>query len=287
METPTTVERPAKSKPRLAEWHNDDEQLSVLLDHIDKKVLNINTWSFNMDHMNKSVTYDEIIKNIRAKYPAPEWIEVLKQLTYALPRQHDLIKKELFTVFKRFTLNLQERLGYIQELEKYSDHLEEQLGLEKENAKRDFDKVMGELKKLNERFDGFCAEKIVPLKPIEQLQAPEKPGAKEILDGAEISQEELVQEATDAEDPEDDEDEEPEEDAEDPELSEISQDAECKFCGHPRKYHNDTANAACEVNGCGCKKFLVMNYKDDQQAEEPEKAFSYDAELKKMKGEKK
>lgn len=121
------MNRPKLDKPRLAEWHNDDEQLSNLLDHIDKKVLNVDTWEFRVAHLNKYVSYSDVLKNIQERYLNFEWTEALKDSFIFLPDKFRVIKQDLFSVFKRFTLNLQERLNYIQSMEKYVDELEERV----------------------------------------------------------------------------------------------------------------------------------------------------------------
>lgn len=121
------MQRPKLDKPRLEEWHNDDEQLANLMDFIDKKVLNISTWEFRIAHLNKHVPYDEVLKNIQERYPAFEWIEALKDSYIFLPNKFRMIKEDLFSVMRRFTLNLQERLNYIEAIEKYADELEQEV----------------------------------------------------------------------------------------------------------------------------------------------------------------
>lgn len=121
------MDRPKLDKPRLAEWHNDDEQLSNLLDHIDKKVLNVDTWEFRVAHLNKYVSYGDVLRNIQERYPNFEWTEALKDSFVFLPDKFRVIKQDLFSVFKRFTLNLQERLNYIHSIEKYADELEDEV----------------------------------------------------------------------------------------------------------------------------------------------------------------
>lgn len=158
------MDRPIVQRPRKQEWQNDDEQIATLLDHIEKKVLNVDDWKFRVPHLNKEIRYAEVLENTRQKYPELEWIDVMKNFFIYVPDKFRLIKEDLWTVFKRFTLNLQERLNYIEQMEQYADYLEgeaetlrDQVHLLKEDT--NVSRIKAEIERPNNKVDGLLARK--------------------------------------------------------------------------------------------------------------------------------
>lgn len=117
------MERPIVSKPRMEEWKNDDVQISKLLQHIDSEVLNVDKWKFRLEHLNEHVTFDDILKNTQGNFIDEEWSHCMRTTFMALPSKLDTVKSELNVIFKRFILNLEERIKYIQTLDEHIDKL--------------------------------------------------------------------------------------------------------------------------------------------------------------------
>ena len=121
------MQRPTLDKPRIELWKSDDEELAKFLDHIRRKALNATTWEFHNPQTNKMINYSVVAENIQAKFPPYTWIVVLRQTFLYLPEKMRLLREELFAIFKRLTLNAQERINYTKALEKYADHVEKAL----------------------------------------------------------------------------------------------------------------------------------------------------------------
>lgn len=175
------MERPVLPKPRFEQWVADDEQLANLLDNIDKKILNVDAWEFWINSLHKSVKYDDLVKNIREKHPGLMWVEAMSDAIVYLPVKFRIIKEDLFSIFKRFTLNLQERLGYIESVEEYIDYLEERIGdMASELASLNKERVLLETKKENVELTARLKEvrerleKITGTKPDKEKIVEEK-----------------------------------------------------------------------------------------------------------------
>lgn len=121
------MQRPTLDKPRIELWKSDDEELAKFLDHIRKKALNATAWEFQNPQTNKMINYSVVAENIQAKFPPYTWIVVLRQTFLYLPEKMRLLREDLFAIFRRLTLNAQERINYTKALEKYADHVEKAL----------------------------------------------------------------------------------------------------------------------------------------------------------------
>lgn len=169
------IERPKVEKPRIQEWANDDDELSKLLTHLESKVLNTSNWEVFHPMKNKYIKFDEMLKSLQErKYPTLWDLESIKGFVMYLPEKMNIINKELFTVMKRFSLNLQERLNYIQSVDEYIDHLEAQLDELKKDLKvkeneTKIDEYLPELDQLKSQVE-FLMQKIKEPKHIEEHQ---------------------------------------------------------------------------------------------------------------------
>ena len=141
------MDRPKIDKPRIQNWLNDDEQLSSLLDHIEKKVLNVSLWKIYNPQSNKYIDFQELAESIsKKKYPDISDMESIKGFLAHLPEKFRVIKDDLYTVFKKFLLNLQERVNYIEQANEYIDYLESQKT--DKNSIDEIDKLKKRLEKL-------------------------------------------------------------------------------------------------------------------------------------------
>ena len=154
--------KPTVDKPRLNQWQNDDDQISQLIEHMQDKVLNINKWKFRIHGLNKYISYDEVIKKIQEKHPSPEYVQIMKDSFEYLPEKLEIMKQDIETVLKRFILNIQERMNYIDELEKYIQELENQ---EEKQDSTDFTELIKEeVKKQLQQREESESEQIPPSK---------------------------------------------------------------------------------------------------------------------------
>jgi hypothetical protein len=152
--------RPKLLRPRIQTYKADEDELAELLDFISKKVLNHNEYKFYVRSLNKEVSFNDILENTKSTNPSNMWIEILRVAFSTIPERLRLTNQELFTVMKRFTLNLQERINYESELESYCDELESRIKeLEdiEENSDNDTKNETNddEIKLLNEKVSVF------------------------------------------------------------------------------------------------------------------------------------
>lgn len=109
-------------------WKSDDTQLSSLLEHIEKKSFNVNAWTFRVAALNKDVSYEELRTAIASEqYPSVHYINAMRDAFLYLPDKLRITKEDLFAIFKRFTLNLQERSSMAQEMMVWGDAAEEEI----------------------------------------------------------------------------------------------------------------------------------------------------------------
>lgn len=150
------MDKPNLSTERLEAWHKDDEMLSMLVKHIDKKMLNIEEWPFMFE--GKKYTYHELTKNLQGALPDLRYLLVCKKHVFDLPNRLEIARSELLSVFKRFTLNYQERATHMENMQKYIDIL----------------------KKENDELKGIV------LKPLADLTPEEKKEIKEVTPKPEV-----------------------------------------------------------------------------------------------------
>ena len=177
---------------RMDMIHSDDEQLAKLLEHLDKNVLNVRKWDFNIASLDKDVTYHGIVELLNVKHPDLTTVEVIKDAFLYLPKKFKNIKDELWTVFKRFALNLQERLKYMQELEEENENLKLQLQ-EYQEAEQDLRIDIEEIKESIE----LLRSNTLPKKVSSPSKDNTPPNKKQIFSGEETPSHKIIEENTD------------------------------------------------------------------------------------------
>lgn len=130
MEYEDNPKRPKVSRPRLESWRSTDDEISMLLEDIDNRVLNIDEQELQLEGEEKTVTYKELSHKIEkisiSNVPDYDTVLKIKKVFLNLPNKFKEIKTELYSILKRFTLNTQEQLNVIDEFENYCDQLEEE-----------------------------------------------------------------------------------------------------------------------------------------------------------------
>jgi regulator of replication initiation timing len=134
--------KPAIYEPRKFTHVADDETISMLLDHLERRVFNVSEWEFHIPNENRYVKYDEVVESLKERYPPLTVVEMLKTSFLYLPQRLRLIHDELKSYFKRVTLNREELVEFVAEMESFTQELQGQLkesderlqSLERENA---------------------------------------------------------------------------------------------------------------------------------------------------------
>lgn len=152
------MDRPKLEKPRVELWKTDDQLLAKFLTHLDKKALNAAEFEIRDPFTNQMIKYDKVCENIQSKYIGYRWVNILKSWFLYMPIHMRTIRNELFAIFKRIVLNTQEKVNYIEALEKYADHLE---------------KIIEKLEKQSEKAKPGAEQKDIP-EPVIVEAEPEK-----------------------------------------------------------------------------------------------------------------
>lgn len=118
-------------KPRrpaaLRDTEELDAQLANLIDDALKNNLGIKQKRFEIEKLQITVSYSEFAQKIRNPVIERGYLAALKDFFFLLPKEYDILERELKMIFKKIILNAQDSQTYIDEMNSYTETLESDL----------------------------------------------------------------------------------------------------------------------------------------------------------------
>ena len=120
--------KPKLTKPTIERWKESEELLKQLVNHLNKKVYDINEWDFHLPGKNKTLKYKDIIPHLPVKgYPQRDYMEAVVSWFRYFPEDLERMKKSTNVILTDHTNKIEQQVNFIKQQDEYIEELETEL----------------------------------------------------------------------------------------------------------------------------------------------------------------